>query len=211
MTRSTFRSSLRAWALAGVVAGLGLAAGLGCTPGSEITAAESDVVATMRDQNFDFGTVATYALSDSIVHITDDGSDSPLLSRDYDDLILTQVTSQLDALGWTSVIDPATADVVVLISATATANFSYYYSSWGWYYPGYCPGCYWYYPTPTYSYTSGTLLIQMLHAESTDAKVTARWLAALNGILDDTAANKQTRLTRGINQAFDQSPYLAGE
>jgi len=209
MRQLKLRGSVRAWALAGVIAGLGLVAGLSCTPGSEITASESDVVATTHDKAFDFGAVTTYALSDSIVHITDGASD--LLSRNYDAQILNLVTDNLDALGWTAVVDPGTADVVVLISATATANFSYYYSYWGWYYPGYCPGCYWGYPTATYSYTTGTLLIQMFHPEDTDTKVAGLWIAALNGVLDDSAANKQTRLTRGINQAFDQSPYLAGE
>ena len=209
MRQLKLRGSVRAWALAGVIAGLGLVAGLSCTPGSEITASESDVVATTHDKAFDFGAVTTYALSDSIVHITDGASD--LLSRNYDAQILSLVTDNLDALGWAAVVDPSTADVVVLISATATANFSYYYSYWGWYYPGYCPGCYWGYPTATYSYTTGTLLIQMFHPEDTDTKVAGLWIAALNGVLDDSAANKQTRLTRGINQAFDQSPYLAGE
>jgi hypothetical protein len=211
MKQLHLRGSVRAWALTGVLAGLGLAAGLSCTPGSEITASESDIVATTHDKTFDFGAVTTYALADTIVHLTDDGSDSPLISRDFDDLVLSQVASRLDKLGWTSVVDPGTADVVVVISATATANFSYYYSYWGWYYPGYCPGCYWGYPTATYSYTTGTLLIQMFHPENTDTKVGGLWIAALNGVLDDSAANKQTRLTQGINQAFDQSPYLAGE
>jgi len=85
MTTTTSLRSVRAWVLVGAVASLGLVAALtGCTPGSEITVAEADVVATMHDPNFDFGAVQTYALADTIVHVTGDPSepDSPLLSRD---------------------------------------------------------------------------------------------------------------------------------
>jgi len=190
-----------------------------CTPGSEITAAESDVVATFYDRAFDFGAIQSYALPDSIVHLTGDtdDADSPLLSRDYDDEIIAAIAAELDALGWTRVTDPGTADVVVLVGATASAELSSYapwYGYWGWYYP-YPAGWGWYYPYPvvSYDYTVGTLAILMTDLDSADPNTETyevSWVAAINGVLDDSTADKQARISRGIAQAFDQSPYLSG-
>ncbi len=191
-----------------------------CTPGSEITAAESDLVATRYEGAFDFGAVQSYALPDSIVHITGDttDADSRLLSRDYDDEIIAQVAGELDALGWTRVTDPGTADMVVLVGATARvdlASYSPWYGYWGWYYP-YPGGWGWYYPYPvvSYNYTIGTLVILMSDPDSADPNTETYevpWVAAINGVLDDATADKQARISHGIAQAFDQSPYLSGD
>jgi hypothetical protein len=34
------------------------------------------------------------------------------------------------------------------------------------------------------------------------------WIAALNGILNDTSSGVSTRIENSIDQAFTQSPYL---
>lgn len=220
------RAPAAAALLAAVLAG-GLTAA--CTPGNDITAAEADVVATLFDDTFDFGSVSTYAMPDSIVHLTGDPdeADSELLTRDFDAQILAQMAENLDALGWTrlpaSPADPNNPpDVFVLLAATATANFSMYYYPWYpywcWYYPGwgYGGGWGWYYPsypTVTYAYTLGTLAVTLFDPEgavTADELMPVRWVAAINGVLDDTAASKQQRITRAIDQAFDQSPYLSG-
>jgi len=191
-----------------------------CTPGSEITAAESDIVATLYDGAFDFGAVQSYALADSIVHITGDtgDADSPLLSRDYDDEIIAKIAGELDAMGWTRVTDPSTSDMVVLVAATARVDLSSYtpwYGYWGWYYP-YPGGWGWYYPYPvvSYNYTIGTLVILLTDPDSANPNTETYevpWVAAINGVLDDAVTDKQSRISRGITQAFDQSPYLSGD
>jgi hypothetical protein len=208
------------WSAAGVVAVVLAGAMASCMPGSEITAAESDVVATLYDNAYDFGSVQSYALADSIVHFTGDtgNADSPLLSRDFDDEIIAMIAGELDALGWARVADPNTADVIVLLGATATVEVSTYtpwYGYWGWYYP-YPPAWGWYYPYPvvSYEYTLGTLAILLTDADSANSSTQTyevSWVAAINGVLDDTTADKQARLSRGIARAFDQSPYLSGD
>jgi hypothetical protein len=47
----------------------------------------------------------------------------------------------------------------------------------------------------------------MLDAKATEQK-DALWVAAINGILEDTSAGISTRINNSINQAFTQSPYL---
>ena len=36
----------------------------------------------------------------------------------------------------------------------------------------------------------------------------AYWMGAQNGVLNDTSANLERRFSNGINQMFEQSPYL---
>lgn len=217
--RRTKRMRGRAIAWASVALALAGAFATSCTPGSEITAAESDLVATLYDKAFDFGGVQSYAMPDSILHVTGDtdNGNSTLLSRDHDAEILAKVASELDALGWTRRTDPNNADVIVLLAATASVQLSAYtpwYGYWDWYYP-YQPGWSWYYPYPVldYDYTLGTLAILMSDPASADPgsdTYSVRWVAAINGVLDDSDASKQQRVSNAVAQAFDQSPYLAG-
>jgi hypothetical protein len=36
----------------------------------------------------------------------------------------------------------------------------------------------------------------------------AHWIGTMNGVLNDTSSGRNSRLTSGINQMFEQSPYL---
>ena len=36
------------------------------------------------------------------------------------------------------------------------------------------------------------------------------WVGAMNGLADGNESTARTRIVGGINQAFDQSPYLSG-
>jgi hypothetical protein len=188
-----------------------------CTPGSEITVAESDIVGTLYNNKFNFGAVTTYAMPDSIFHLTGDPDvpDSPNISRDNDDAILALVESNFLTRGYTKVAPGANPDFQVLVAVTATEVWGVYsYYPWTPWYPGY-PWYGWYYPPvvgASYQYTMGTLVIQMgeffdeIPGEGTT--ISAYWMAAMNGIMDDTDANVQRRITDGINQSFIQSPYL---
>jgi len=187
-----------------------------CTPGSEITASESDVVATLYKTDFNFGSVKYYAMPDTVIELTanPDRPGDPLLSEENEQKILTQVEGEFLKRGYVRVdtndtVNPPQFGVVV--SVQAVDNYSIY---------SYPPGCYWgyycwYYP-PTigasYAYTLGTLFIQMgefAHFDPDDSESkTAYWMAAQNGVLNDTSSNLERRFTNGINQMFDQSPYL---
>jgi hypothetical protein len=188
-----------------------------CTPGSDITASESDVVVTVFDNKFNFGAVGTYAMPDSIFHLTDDpdNPDSDLISRKNDAEILALVESNFENRGYTKVDPGASPDFQVLVAVTAVEVWGVYsYYPWYPWYPGY-PWYGWYYP-PTvgasYQYTLGTLIIQMgeffEEIPGEGETRTAYWMAAMNGVMDDTEQNRARRLTDGINQSFTQSPYL---
>lgn len=195
-----------------------------CTPGNSITASESDVVVTVFDKNFGFGSKGTYAMIDEIVHITGDPDqpDSPLLSRDYDAQIIAQIHAAIEARGYTLVASADQAEFVVLLGATATETYNVYswypwYGGWGGW-PGwgccYGPGWGWYYPPSvgvSYAYTTGSLFVAMVDPESADPDqelVGIVWNGTLNGVLDDTSTSKARRIDKGIAQMFTQSPYI---
>lgn len=185
---------------------LALAVGLySCYPGEEITAADTDIVATYFDKEADFSTKLTFAMPDEIIRLDENGD--PINDPGVNDqLALSRIKSNLDQAGFTEIINPDSITNVPDVLVIAFANQSTWvsggcYSSWySWYYPYYG----WCYPV-YYTYDIGTMLIVMIDpSESRNAL----WVAALNGILEDTNAGIADRLTDGIDQAFTQSPYL---
>ena len=134
----------------------------------------------------------------------------------------------------TSTVTPDLMMAVAAISTTTvTVGWWYpYYPGWGWgwgwgwyksserntdywYYPGY-PG---YYPpgwgwggVPYYSsYTTGTLLMEMSNPDDFrvvdgDTVTPMYWAGAVNGVLGGSSVS--SRISNGIDQAYEQSPYL---
>jgi hypothetical protein len=187
-----------------------------CTPNSGVTVQESDVVATVFDREVDFGAIGTFAMPDTVLHI--EGSDSTLLTREYDDEILSLVAANFEARGYvrvdtTSQVPP---DVAVTVRAAATKVYSMYsyYPWWGWGYPGWgWGGCCYYYPPSvgvSYAFSAGTVFVDMSNPNQaeTDGDTPIYWVGAVNGVLDDSAASIKNRLADSINQLFIQSPYL---
>ncbi len=195
-----------------------------CYPGDVSSVSELDVVATVRDQSANFGTISTFALPDTIIHLDIGEGNQVELSRAFDDLILSEVVTQLEALGYMREADPLTngADAVVLVSAFAVEQTNAYvsypwwnywgsYPGWG-FWPGYGPGWGWGYPptVSTVSYEQGTLLISLIDVNNPDTQMETLpiiWVAAASGILS-SAGVSETRLVTNIRQAFIQSPYL---
>lgn len=222
------RSQLRPFGAGLVLAALGVAIGLGaCTPGTDISASESDVVTTQFDPEVDFGALRTFIMPDSVVHITDDGEDDPNLKRQFDAQILNSVAGHFEALGYERLPGDAPdttnpPDFVVLVGATSS-DFFYsnwgcggywgWWPGWGYYPPGYWGpgyGCY-YPPSVSYAYTTGTLFVLGMDPDGIDVDeqlFPIGWAGAINGVLNDSSASIADRLDRNIDQMFAQSPYL---
>ena len=192
-----------------------------CYPDYNLSPTDYDVVLTKYDPATNFVTYGTYAMPDTIVHLSADttgpnaGTDVRL-SRKYDKEIIARVKQEMSDLGYSLVPGPIDTtnppSVVVVLTATAsTTLYSYYYypyygygwGYWGWYYP----------PYVSYgSYSTGTFMMTMIDprkpASGLGAKVfTTVWFAGLNGLLNATSAPLD-RLYERIDQAFEQSPYL---
>lgn len=175
-----------------------------------MTTSDYDVVTTLFDPNFDFTKAKTYTMPDTILHIVEEGEESDL-SRKYDSFILEQVASHMNLRGFTRIADPTATvpDVVIIIRATSTEHYNAYNSYfWGGYYGWYYP---WYGGTTVYTYSTGTVLIDMLDVENFDIEneiYPTAWIAGINGLLGDTSTGTKTRLSTSIGQAFVQSPYI---
>jgi hypothetical protein len=175
-----------------------------------------DVVASYYDTTYIWGTANKYSLIDSVVQLGD-GS----ITHDYDGLIKQSVIDNMTRMGWTRVYD-STANVVIALGVTTTTTYVYgsgwydyygwyggwyywdnnnYYYDYSWYYP--------YYPTTSYSYTTGTVMMSMIAPalkNTTNKTLPVEWIGIINGVAN--ASSTSSRITSGINQAFTQSPYL---
>jgi hypothetical protein len=175
-----------------------------CYPGEELTAEDTDIVATFYDKEADFSTKLTYAIKDSVIRLDEDGNPIYNETGPYDQQAINRIKDNMEDAGFTEVADPADADVILFTFTNKTTWVSGgCYSSWySWYYPyyGYCYPVY-------YTYEAGTLGIVMIDTDATEQK-NALWVAAINGILEDTSAGILDRIYKNIDQAFIQSPYL---
>jgi len=186
----------------------------GCYPKGPIYYSDSDLVATNYDNGFDYTAQSTYALPDSVVHVVDPDERDPDIDRTYDQTILDRLESNMDARGYTRVDDPFEADFILqpyVWSATST-GIIYDYGYWDWYYPPY-GGWYPYYPWGgyVYSYTYGTVLVDIVDKEGIDLEeefIPVVWTGALNGALSENVSDVRNRIRDGIDQCFEQSPYL---
>lgn len=108
------------------------------------------------------------------------------------------------------------------------------YPGYGWGYPGYgwgWPGYGWGYPGYgyTYEYKTGTIVIEMVDGQSFRSmlewqesnpgqgqqsganevpEMLIRWLATIDGYISNDGDYNADRARRGMDEAFEQSPYL---
>jgi len=176
-----------------------------------------DVVTTLYNPAYDFKIIKTYSMPDSIFHITPDDQDDSNLSREYDKFILDRIAQNMELRGIRRITDPTQElpNGILLVRAVSTENYQAYsnyywggYWGWGGGWGGYYP---WYGGTTVYSYTTGSLLIDLMDVASGDIQekeFPTEWIAGINGLLGDTGTSIQRRLTTNIDQAFIQSPYI---
>lgn len=172
-------------------------------------------MATNFDSAFEFEAATTFSIPDSIVHIVDPDDNDPDIDRRYDQDILNAIEMNLIARGYVKVdIDTVVPDLAVkpAVWSTTTTGIIYDYGYWDWYYPPY-GGYYPYYPWGgyVYDYTFGTLLIDLVDIKGisiSEELVPIVWTGALNGALSDNREDVRKRIRNGIDQCFEQSPYL---
>jgi len=187
----------------------------GCYPQGPDFAEDTDVVYTVFDQEYDFKAANTYAMPDKIVvDVEIDRGDTTyvyMLDK-FAAPIFQTIEKNMTAYGYTRVdIDQTPA---LLLTPAGLESTNYFYSYWyDWWYGGWYGGYWgWYYP-PYYtisSYTTGSMIMVLSDpnkaADSPINRSRAAWVAAANGLVN--YAYDITRVTKSIDQAFAQSPYL---
>ena len=168
-----------------------------------------DVVYTNHDDQFDFASKGTFAMPSKIVKVTGDlveGEDPQFVKEPYNTQMLQKIESNMTALGWTKVNDPANADLVLFPAVWTNTTVYYWYDYWCWYYYWYCGwGGGWGYPSVS-SFTTGTLVMSLVASGDDYVDPSSVWSAAVNGLL--SGAYNTNRVNKAIDQAFEQSPYL---
>jgi hypothetical protein len=182
---------------------------ISCYPEGPEYTEDLDIVYTNYDTEYNFSGSGTYSMPDRIVKITGDlieGKDPEFVKEPYATQMLQTMEENMSDLGWTRTEDPANADIVLFPAVWTNTTIYYWYDYWCWYYPYYCGwGWGWYYPSVS-SLTTGTLVMTMIADGDEYVEPVRVWTAAANGIV--SGAYNTTRVTRAIDQAFEQSPYL---
>ncbi len=208
-----------------------------CYPEGPDEIDEYDIVETQYDKNYNFSQNMYYLMPDSITIVGESEGISNETEQEIDAAILSEIEEQMELSGYTRLSQSDTADadkmeqaVVLLVSRSTVDQYSYYYDYyyygyryWDWFYgiDFYYPGYYWRYHYPwgypvTYSHTVGTVIINMVDPNDPysidnangEVDYQVRWMAVFNGLAEGTLPNYLERIEEGIEQAFDQSPYL---
>ena len=168
---------------------------------------ELDIVYTDYNDEFDFASLGNYSIPDKIVKVTGniiDGEDPEFVKEPMNSQMLAKMESNMTALGWNKVEDPATADLVLFPAVWTNTTVYYWYNYWCWYYPYYC-GYGWGYPSVS-SYTTGTLVMTLVVDGENYVDPARVWSGIANGLV--SGSYNVARANNAIDQAFKQSPYL---
>ncbi len=166
-----------------------------------------------------------YYIADSILVIGDQSSTSSTQKVHYwkkgdpkADKIFAQVESNMKTRGYTRVDDGTltTSGLAIHLSyvedsyyyAAYTYWWDYWYDWYDWYYP-YYP----YYPYPVvYSYTTGSLILDMIDLSGpVDIEKPIIWNAYMSGLLTGNQQYDGSLALEAIDQAFAQSPYVSNK
>ena len=178
-----------------------------CYPDKPVSYSDLDLVYTNYSESYDFASKGTYSIPDKVVKITGnlaEGEAPEYVKEPYNTQILTRINNNMSALGWTKIDEPENADLVLMPATWTNTTIVYWYDYWCWYYYYYC-GWGWTYPTYT-SYTTGTLVMSLVAYGDEYVDPSVVWIGAVNGLL--SGSYDISRVNKGIDQAFMQSPYL---
>ena len=205
-----------------LVLAISLIALASCEKDPDMSQLDSDfTVYTDYDSSTDFSNFTTYCLPDSIL-VPGDGMKNSYWKDESAQRLISAAAEAMDSLGYKRVTNPDEATLGLQLSFTQMRthvtdfvgggmygswwNFAF----WGPYWGG------WYYPYPiSYSYDTGTLMMEMVDltkrtAATDDEKqeLTVVGHAYADGLLYGSSRINLQLALRALNQAFTQSPYL---
>lgn len=188
----------------------------GCYPGTFESTEETDLVATFFSPERDYAVnTQTYAMPEQVYDLMgEDGTVGNDRTKQFDSQILEDIAEGMADLGYRRIADPNSpeADVVVLVGVVVRDNWVVYYPGWGYYPPYWGAGWgYWYYYPVTVNYEVGSIVVSMIRPDERDEeaqRVPVIWTSVMNGYTGSSSSGTSARISRAINQAFEQSEYL---
>ncbi len=211
----------------GLLSGVAVLAGIGCSDnGNLVGVISSGIVTTFKDSNFNFTTLHTFAMPDTVAHLVPiTGTPLPITGQ-FDAVALNQVRADLLARGYTDVSNTpgVTPDFVVLVGATATDNSAAFvtfpwFNFWGFspvfnfFTPGFSSAWGIIFPwapvTGVTAFDRGTLIVTIVPTSSIDQAnetIQAAWAGVATGLLNGSITT--LTITTAIDKMFALSPYL---
>jgi hypothetical protein len=186
----------------------------------------TQAVATFKDDTFNFTTLQTFVMPDSVVHF-EPVTGTPLsVTRQFDAVALARVRQNFLARGYTEQSNPRVIapNFVVLVGASAQANYnawvSYswfslwgFFPGWGFFTPGFTPAWGinfpWFASVGVTAYARGTLVVTLIPTTSIDPvarRIQAAWAGVATALLDSRVDDNA--VAAAVDEMFRQSPYL---
>jgi hypothetical protein len=183
-------------------------------------------VTTFKDSNFNFATLHTFAMPDTVARLVPlTGTPLPITGQ-FDAVALNQVRTNLLARGYTDVSNTpgVTPDFVVLVGVSATTNFNAWvtfpwFNFWGFspifnfFTPGFSSAWGIVFPWAVIvgpsAFDRGTLIVTIeptAEINPADETITAAWAGVATGLLNGSITT--LTVTTAIDKMFALSPYL---
>jgi hypothetical protein len=174
------------------------------------------LVATNYDVTANFSDYKTFRISDTLGLVSDNTNDS-IITGSAAMEITARIRSLMNERGYTEAAEGAAPDLGVnvyviqnirnvdVIYADYWDDYSGYYDSWYWGYPGYS---YNYAYAVQYSYQESSLNMELIDLKNavSNGKLSIRWNAYMAGSYSQIYLQNTLR---AIDQSFSQSPYLS--
>ena len=192
------------------ILGLGLVFTLSCSkyPPSSDRLTEDLAIMTQYDVDADFNSYKTYAITNSIIKVTD--KDTTYITGDNATAVINEIEKNMTSRGFVKPSGTDKPDLGInLVYFQNTKIYAYYPDYYYWGYPYYGWGYYYpYYPVYYTSYTAGTLSIELIDLKTPGPNNTLylRWNAYIRGLLTGTHTTQE--IMNSIDQAFTQTPQL---
>jgi len=219
------------WSNALIAFFIGLLFLAGCYPSESLLTEEFDTIISVYDTEQDFSKFQTYAIPDTVIQIGDSTSSDYIdleLTQEEMDKIINQIRQNMAAYGYIEILPDSTGflpqepDVVIFVEALAQRRTQiwvlppggWWGGWWGWPGWGWGPGWGGWGPPVigASSFSVGTLYVDYADVQNSvpgedPPKIPVPWVGALNGLLVKPR-NIDNRILPGIDQMFNQSPYL---
>lgn len=205
-----------------IIAWLVLASVSGCVSFPDSDVLFESVVLTHYDPKANFASYTTFSVNPTVSFI-DNQNTTETLDPALAAPLIDAAKKNFSDRGYQHVEADQSPDLGVDIVLIRTVNVQTFppYFWWGWGWAG-NPG-WWGFSTSAYvmppgwvvsSYATGTMEVQTFdlkqsRAEENASDIPLLWEATVYGVLGSQSANVQAGVN-GINQAFTQSPYIAG-
>ncbi len=195
-----------------IILGLGMIAMTSCTkyPPSTTRLTQDLAIYTQYDVTTDFNEYKTFSIPNTVVYIN--GKDTSTLDNKNTTALLTSIAQNMVKCGFTQIANTAKPDFGINVTAIKTTTTTVYSPGWYYGYPGYYPWGYPsygypYYPTYVTSYSSGSVIIDLVDLKKVEHNtVMVRWNAFIRGLMTNT--HTQADITNSVDQAFTQTPAL---